>query len=436
MAYTVTRKTGYGSRVSNSCGGTLMGFVLFALATALLWWNEGRSVHRSDDIKEVAKTAQSIGDISSINSSHDGQLIHATGTASTQDILTDALFDISTNSLCLIRNAEFYQWKEHEEREEKEKLGGSVEEVITYTYERGWSDDPINSSNFADPDYQNVNTVLYKVDDSHFVASNVNFGTYRLPQIFIDKLTSDMTSSQLKPINPSKDSQVLKDLNSKIAESIDVTVHPEAARATDSLAYIHIQGNQLYIGYNPSSPAIGDVRVTFEQLPASCDMSLIAVPQNGTFTTYKAKHNDKEYELRIGTLSLDEMIEAAHHDNKMLTWLLRLAGAVLVIIALKMIFDIIVTILKVIPFIANIFGWGVGVVCTVLGIVWSLIVIAIAWIFYRPLLGIILLVIAGALIYFFAIKGKNKSGNLSDVNDAGPINQSQALDNHYNQQEK
>jgi hypothetical protein len=49
----------------------------------------------------------------------------------------------------------------------------------------------------------------------------------------------------------------------------------------------------------------------------------------------------------------------------------------------------------------------------VLGIVWSLIVIALAWLFYRPLLGISLLVLAGFLIWVFAFKGKDKLKDLA-----------------------
>ena len=71
------------------------------------------------------------------------------------------------------------------------------------------------------------------------------------------------------------------------------------------------------------------------------------------------------------------------------------------------------TILKVVPFIAGIFGWGVGLICTVVGIAWSLIVIALAWLFYRPLLGISLLVLAGFLIWVFAFKGKDKLKELA-----------------------
>jgi hypothetical protein len=97
----------------------------------------------------------------------------------------------------------------------------------------------------------------------------------------------------------------------------------------------------------------------------------------------------------------------------MLLWALRIVGILMVIGGLKGIFGFIETILKVVPFIAGIFGWGIGVVCTVLGVVWSLIVIAIAWLFYRPLLGISLLVLAGFLVWVFAFKGKDKLKELA-----------------------
>lgn len=407
MAFTETRTTGYGSRLGNSCIAIPMGIILFLVATALLWWNEGRAVHRAQDIKQVAKTAQSIGDISNANTSLDGQLIHTTGTASTEDILSDDLFGIKTNALAIVRSAEYYQWKENEKHETKDKLGGKQEEIITYTYERDWTADPINSSRFKDPDYQNVNNVIWEIEDMRVIASNVSFGTYILPELFISDIVSKQ-SDNVSPLMISADNPALKQLNENVMKALGDNVRPEAAQVKDSLAYVHVFGNQVYIGFNPSTPSIGDIRLTFEQLAPSCNISLIAVPTNGTFTTFQAKHDANEYELRVGTWTLDQMIKQANDENATLTWILRILGVIIVIAALKMIFGILVTILKLVPFLASIMNLGVSLVCGVLGFVWSLIVIAIAWIFYRPLLGIALLVIAAGLVYWLVIKGKKQ----------------------------
>ena len=407
MAFTETRTTGYGSRLGNSCMAIPMGIILFLVATALLWWNEGRAVHRAQDIKQVAKTAQSIGDISNANTSLDGQLIHTTGTASTEDILSDDLFGIKTNALAIVRSAEYYQWKENEKHETKDKLGGKQEEIITYTYERDWTADPINSSRFKDPDYQGVNNVIWEIEDMRVIASNVSFGTYTLPELFISDIVSKQ-SDNVSPLMISADNPALKQLNENVMKALGENVRPEAAQVKDSLAYVHVFGNQVYIGFNPSKPSIGDIRLTFEQLAPSCNISLIAVPTNGTFTTFQAKHDANEYELRVGTWTLDQMIKQANDENATLTWILRILGVIVVIAALKMIFGILVTILKLVPFLASIMNLGVSLVCGVLGFVWSLIVIAIAWIFYRPLLGIALLVIAAGLVYWLVIKGKKQ----------------------------
>ena len=115
----------------------------------------------------------------------------------------------------------------------------------------------------------------------------------------------------------------------------------------------------------------------------------------------------------MGKKSGDEIIDEEKEVNNIFLWILRIVGALMVIGGLKGIFDFIITILKVVPFIANIIGWGIGVVCTVVGIAWSLIIIAIAWLFYRPLLGISLLVLAGFLVWVFAFKGKDKLKELA-----------------------
>ena len=115
----------------------------------------------------------------------------------------------------------------------------------------------------------------------------------------------------------------------------------------------------------------------------------------------------------MGKKSADEIIDSDKVTNSFWTWALRFIGALIVIGGLKGIFGFIEMILKVVPFIAGIFGWGVGLVCTVVGVVWSLIVIALAWLFYRPLLGIALLALAGFLIWVFAFKGKDKLKELA-----------------------
>jgi hypothetical protein len=197
-------------------------------------------------------------------------------------------------------------------------------------------------------------------------------------------------------------------------QAINDSINKAMANANNKkdLEYIHQASNVLYFGRVPGSPEVGDVRITFEKVvPAK--VTVMAVVDGDTFKPYKAKNGKRFQTLVMGKKSGDEIIDAEKEANNMFLWILRLVGILMVIGGLKGIFGFIETILKVVPFVAGIFGWGIGVVCTIVGIVWSLIIIAIAWLFYRPVLAICLLAVAGFLIWVFAFKGKDKLKELA-----------------------
>ena len=107
-----------------------------------------------------------------------------------------------------------------------------------------------------------------------------------------------------------------------------------------------------------------------------------------------------------GVQTADQMFTEQHEGNCMLTWVLRVIGVLLVISGLRGILGIAETLLKVIPFVANIFALGVSLICGVLGFAWSVTIIALAWLFYRPLTGILLLAVVRVVIFAFSAKGK------------------------------
>ena len=179
-----------------------------------------------------------------------------------------------------------------------------------------------------------------------------------------------------------------------------------------------VSGNQIYYG-NSASPQIGDVRITFEKVDPKAVVSIMGKVQGNTFARYKAKTGKEFSRLEQGTVSSAEMFEHQESENNMLKWGLRLLGVLLVIGGLKGIFNFLVILLKVIPFLASIMNFGVGLICTVLGIAWSLIVIGVAWVFYRPLVGIPLLVVAIGLIVWLAMRGRGKQPAVQPV-PAGP----------------
>ena len=442
MAYQEQRTTGYGTRVGNSFKAIGTGFILFCIGTALLWWNEGRTVKTEKMLEEVGGSYVEMENPNKKDASLDGELICGSALATTEDSLSDKQFGVGAKAIALHRRVEYYQWVEDSKESSEDKLGGKEVTTTTYTYSKKWVSQPIESSEFKDPAYQNKNTVLTTVEESEQYAENVKFGAYQLNETLIHQISSregldlNINEDLLKELD--KNAQVAyerfygvkKSAKQTVEQLAETTVLSDSAKAVaDSLKavndsiiknavnkkdleYVHQAGNVLYFGRVPGSPEIGDVRVTFEKVvPAK--VTVMAVVDGDSFKSFKAKNGKRFQRLVMGKKSGDEIIDIEKETNNMLLWVFRIFGVMLVIVGLKGIFGFLETLLKVVPFIANIFGWGVGVVCTILGLVWSLIIIAIAWLFYRPILGITLLVIAGFLTWVFAFKGKDKLKELA-----------------------
>ncbi len=457
MAYTETKTVGYGSRVGNSFKGIGAGIMLFLAGTALLWWNEGRAVKTEKMLEEAASNYVEMENPNKKDASLDGELVCGTAMATTEDSLTDAQFGIGAKAIAIRRKVEYYQWVEHEHVTQEDKLGGKQVTTTTYTYSKEWVGAPIQSSQFKDPAYQNKNMVLTTVEDAEQYAENVKFGAYTLNESLIHSISSrepmelalaedllkqfDKSTqtayerfygvvkkqpAQQQPVQqtvaiPDSIRALLSDSAKAIVDSIQaVTDSIQAANESlianaenkKELEFVHQGGNLLYFGRVPGAPEVGDVRVTFEKVvPAK--VTVMAVVDGDSFKPYKAKNGKRFQTLVMGKKSGDEIIDAEKEANNMWLWVFRIIGVVMVISGLKGIFAFIETILKVVPFVANIVGWGVGVVCTVIGVAWSLIIIAIAWLFYRPVLAICLLAIAGFLVWVFAFKGKDKLKGLA-----------------------
>ncbi len=409
MAYQEVTTTGYGTRVGNSFKAIGSGILLFCIGTALLWWNEGRAVKTEKMLDEAGSAYVEMENPNKKDASLEGELICGTALATTEDSLIDKDFGVGAKAIALTRKVEYYQWVEHAQEKKEDKLGGKEVTTTTYTYTKEWTSRPVESAQFKDPAYQNKNMVLTTVEEAEQYAENVSWGAYKLNESLIHSIRSNegldlaIAEDLLKQLD--KSAQTAYERFYGVNDSINKAM--AAAENKKDLEYVHQAGNILYYGRVPGSPEVGDVRVTFEKVvPAK--VTVMAVVDGDTFKPFKAKNGKRFQTLVMGKKSGDEIIEAQKEANNMFLWILRIVGILMVIGGLKGIFGFLETILKVVPFIAGIFGWGVGIVCTVIGVVWSLIVIAIAWLFYRPLLGISLLVIAGFLVWVFAFKGKDK----------------------------
>lgn len=365
----------WGSRLAGSVGGMLVGLLLILVAVGLLWWNEGRAVKRARALDEGLGQVVSVA-ADRVDATNQGKLVHVSGRADTDEKLTDPVFGVTEPSIKLRRTVRMYQWREHSKSETREKLGGGTETITTYSYDRGWESGLINSGSFKKPDgHANPTTMPYQ--DWSRTASTVEVGDFRLSPEQLEKL-NNFQSISLNDATPG-------------------LRLPDGAR---------LAGSEIYVGNNPGTPEIGDVRIRFATVPPQ-DISLVAVQQGNSFVPYRASNGNQVSLLDSGTHSAQDMFQAAQDRNRTLTWVLRLAGVVGMFIGFVMLFGTLRVLAAVIPMLGRLVGGAIGLIAAILTATISLITVSLAWIFYRPLLGGAMLLAGLAIL--FALKWAAKA---------------------------
>src|SRR5579862_3463810 len=141
--------TSWGKRIINAFLGVIIGIALIIGAFYLIFWNEGNGLHTAQSLEQTEKVLISIPN-KPIDPKNNNQVIYMSGLATTEDILKDTLFNVSEKAIQLNRKVEMYQWKEDVETKKEKQLGGSEQEVKTYTYHKEWSTDLVLSNKFKD----------------------------------------------------------------------------------------------------------------------------------------------------------------------------------------------------------------------------------------------------------------------------------------------
>jgi hypothetical protein len=376
--FTETTSQGWLSRLMGSIKSVLVGLVLFVVSFPILFFNEGRAVRTAKSLEEGAGVVVTV-QAEAVAPANDGKLVHLTGEATTTETLADGEFGVSANAIKLVREVEMFQWDEEKKSETKKKLGGGEETVTTYTYEKKWSDDLIDSSNFKEPTGHG-NPPEFPVQASTQVATKVTLGGFTLSSALVDQL------------------------DETVPLAVDASTLPAAMKEQ-----VTASGGGYYRGANPSSPQIGDVRISFKVVKPAV-VSVVARQVRDTFESYQTQAGDALLMLRYGTLSAAGMFEAAQRENTILTWIMRFAGFLCMFFGLTMIFRPIAVFADVVPLFGTLLGAGIGIFAGLTAAVLSLLVIAFAWIFFRPLLGIALLVLAiGGLVLLVMVAMKRKA---------------------------
>lgn len=373
----VTRQS-WGGRIGNSIKGVIVGVIFIAGSIFLLSWNEGRSVKTARSLDEGAKAVISI-DSTHVDPAKEGNLVHLTGIANTDETLTDPEFGVSVNAIKLVRHVAMYQWQESTSSKTDKELGGGTKTTKTYTYKKTWSDRLIDSSDFEHPeDHQNPGAMAYQSRD--FLAEEVLVdGTFALT----DSLKRKINNYEPYLVDSSSTAGILSD------------------------RFQTYDGG--YYSGTPESPNVGDLKVSFKIIKPPLLVSIVARQTGNSFSAYPTRSGDSLEFLRVGALSAAEMFKKAQEENALLTWVLRGAGCLFMFIGFALVFAPLSVLADVIPFLGNLMELGTGLAALLLAFLVSLVTIAVAWFAYRPVLSIVLILVAVIIFVVIPNTGGRKN---------------------------
>lgn len=354
----------WGSRLRSSLGGVLFGFVLFVAGLFLLFTNEGRAVRTAKSLAQGSGEVVSVA-AGAVDAGMEGRLVHVSGPVETDEVLLDPLFGVERKGLRLRRGVEMYAWVERSESKTETKVGGGTETVTTYRYEKEWSGSPQDSGSFREAAGHENPPMPFR--DETWTVGDAHVGAFRLGPGLLDGV------GRFEEV--------------RLSEAGDAPgpAAPEGFRVTAD--------GRLYRGASAVQPQVGDLRVTYEVVPTQA-ASVVARQTGDGFSPYPTKAGKPILMVRTGTVPAATMFESAVRSNTVLTWILRLGGLLLLFVAVRMVLGPLAVLADVLPPVGVLTRMGTSFVAFLVAVPVGLVVIAVAWLFYRPALGIALLAVA------------------------------------------
>ena len=359
------------SNKKNPLAGIITGIMLLVIGTCILWLNEGDYVENMKAVKDVSETYIDVSS-EAVDAANEGKLVCLNGDfILPNETVSDPEFSVGTKTAKLARIVEVYQWRESQDSDNR------------YTYDTEWSEDLIDSSNFHSAGHTNPS--VKPVSDADFCISKAEIGAF--------KLSEDQ----------------LKNLETNETFTLDAgTALPQGYQVYD---------NYITSAANVNSPSVGDVRIRYEYNTFSA-ATVLAVQHHDSFVDYVSKNGIEINRVDEGLLNGDQVIQKITDENNALKWALRIIGTLAIMIGYACLVGPISHLAAFIPILGGIVGLALTLVAALVGLIHSILVIAIAWLVFRPILSLLLIAVAvaiGVAVWLLLKKKKKENDPLTEA---------------------
>lgn len=379
--------------LKSSLKGLLFGIILLLAGIVLLFWNEGRGAKISARLSQEQSKIHTPANIARPNARDNGKLVYVNGTLQQQSKLPqiDNELNLAVDALALERKVEYWQWQQEEGID-------PVSKQSSYTYNKHWSDSPVESSKFKQASTYH-NSVAANLQSNYMQSSQLKLGDYVVDKKQLQKI----------PMQPLKNPQPGPSPYSSRMQIHGSYIYllPDPGPTTTGTA-----ANTLAkTTFDPANLPIGTLRVSYGQLPQQLSLSIIAAQSmpNGSFALIPYSEGDghSTFIVHQPAQSIEQMFAAELASNSRTGWWLRAAGLVCLFIALRLLLSPLHALVEFIPVLGNILQFGMNLLSFLLAVVLALLVICLGWMFYRPLLSLAIIaavLLCGWLLWRFLCK--------------------------------
>ena len=149
------------------------------------------------------------------------------------------------------------------------------------------------------------------------------------------------------------------------------------------------------------------MKIIYYDAPAGV-YTFAAKVQGRALVPYVTENEKSFVFVRSGKVDAATIFKQEKEANKMLTWVFRIVGLVVMFFGFSMMMGILPTLAKVIPFLGSLVGGVTGIIAGVLTLVLGSLVIALAWFSSRPVLSLIIIIIGFGVATVIGKYGKRR----------------------------